>query len=162
VIREPLAGPVVGRDPELAVLEERLEALACGAPACMAVEGEPGIGKTRLLAELGRRAEERGCIVLGGAAAEFERDVPFGVWADALDAFVVSQELSLETAWPPDLFLELGEILPSLRPAGLAARDSLADERYRSHRAIRRLLETLAAEHPVVLVLDDLHWSAGA
>ena len=100
--------------------------------------------------------------MLRGAAAEFERDLPFSVWADALDAYVVSQELSLDTAWPPDLFVELGEILPSLRPPGIGARESLADERYRSHRAVRRLLEELAAERPLVLVLDDLHWSDGA
>ena len=54
----------------------------------------PGIGKTRLLAELRRRAEDRGHVVLSGAAAEFERDLPYGVWVEALDAYVASQELA--------------------------------------------------------------------
>src|SRR4051795_2685180 len=139
-----------------------LGVLAGGASACVAVEGEPGIGKTSLLSELGHRAEEGGCLVLNGVAAEFERDLPFSVWADALDAYVASQALDPEAFGPEDVVLELGEILPSLRPSGLGQRESVADERYRSHRAIRRLLEVLAAGRPLVLVLDDLHWSDGA
>jgi predicted ATPase len=85
------AGPTVGRESELALLEA---ALTEGS-GCVALEGEPGIGKTRLLSELRRRADERGCLVLAGTAAEFERDLPFSVWADALDAYVLSQELRL-------------------------------------------------------------------
>ena len=52
------------------------------------IEGEPGIGKTRLLAELAQRADARGCIVLGGSASELERDLPFWVFVDALDEYV--------------------------------------------------------------------------
>lgn len=159
---DALAGPLVGRDSELAELDALLGALAAGASACVAVTGEPGIGKTSLLSELRHRAEERRCLVLDGVAAEFERDLPFSVWTDALDAHVASQALDLEAVGPPDVVLELGQILPSLRPAGLEHRESVADERYRSHRAIRRLLERLAADRPLVLVLDDLHWSDGA
>ena len=162
VSTDALAGPTVGRETELADLEAMLGALAGRSSACVAIEGEPGIGKTRLLSELRRGAEERGCLVLAGAAAEFERDLPFSVWADALDAYVASQQLDLQAIWPPDVLLELGEILPSLRPPGLSPRSSPADERYRSHRAIRKLLELLAADRPLVLVLDDLHWSDGA
>src|SRR5215208_4030153 len=108
-----LSGPIVGRDVELGELDEMLGALASGASACVAIQGEPGIGKTRLLSELGHRAEEHGCLMVTGAAAEFERDLPFGVWADALDAYVASQALELPAEWPPEIVLELGEILPS-------------------------------------------------
>ena len=52
-------------------------------------------------------------------------------------------------------------MLPSLRGADGGA-GALADERYRAHRAVRRLLELIADERPLVLVLDDLHWSDGA
>jgi predicted ATPase len=100
--------------------------------------------------------------VLAGVAAEFERDLPFSVWADALDAYVASQQLDLHALWPGEVVLELGEIVPSLRSQGPATRDRLADERYRSHRAMRRLLGLLAADRPLVLVLDDLHWSDAA
>jgi DNA-binding CsgD family transcriptional regulator len=146
---------LVGRETELGHLERTLEALAGGAATCVAVEGEPGIGKTRLLQELRTRAEGRGHVVLSAAAAEFERDLPFSVWVDALDAYVVSQDLE----WEEDLAVELGRVLPSMRSA---ARGALADERFRAHRAMRRLLELLAAERPLVLVLDDLHWCDSA
>jgi hypothetical protein len=56
----------------------------------VAVEGEPGIGKTSLLSELRHRAEDHGCLLLYGLAAEFERELPFSVWTDALDAHVAS------------------------------------------------------------------------
>ncbi len=159
---DALAGPIVGRDAELAELDAMVGALKGGRSACVAVEGEPGIGKTSLLAELRRRAEERGCLVLDGVAAEFERDLPFSVWTDALDAHVASLALDPEALGPLDVVLELGEVLPSLRPAGAGRGESVAQERYRSHRAIRTLLALLAAERPLVLVLDDLHWSDAA
>ena len=52
---------------ELGSLDASLDGLDAGAPGCVAIEGEPGIGKTRLLTELRRRAEERGHVVLHGA-----------------------------------------------------------------------------------------------
>jgi DNA-binding CsgD family transcriptional regulator len=142
----------VGRDAELERLDAALSAVAGGAPACVALEGEPGIGKTRLLRELRDRAEARGHLVLGGAAAEFERSVPFSVWADALDAYVAARGLA-----PADAD-DLAEILPSLRRPG-ASGSSVADERYRAHRAMRGVLAVLAADRPLVVALDDLHWS---
>ena len=90
---------MVGRDTELGHLQATLDALDGGSAACLTVEGEPGIGKTRLLNELRRRAEERGHVVLAGAAAEFEREMPFSVWVDALDAYVVAQGLTDHEAW---------------------------------------------------------------
>ena len=155
------AGPIVGRDTELTHLEQALDALDGGSPACLTVEGEPGIGKTRLLGELRARADARGHIVLSGAAAEFESDLPFSVFVDAMDAYVASQELSEHGALDPDLERELGRILPSLRDSGGGAA-ALADERYHAHRAVRTLLTLIADTQPLVLVLDDLQWSDGA
>ena len=123
------------------------------------MEGEPGIGKTHLLTALRRRAEEEGCLVLAGSATEFECDLPFSVWVDALDAYVASQELDLGDGWSAELVEELSRVIPSVRPRRDSAQATVADERYRSHRAVRRLLELLADERPLVVVLDDLHWS---
>ena len=50
--------------------------------------GEPGIGKTRLLGELGARADRRGQLVLAGSASELERELPFWIFVDALDDYV--------------------------------------------------------------------------
>ncbi len=156
------AGPLVGRHRELDQIETSLDALARGEGPCLAIEGEPGIGKTRLLSELCERAEQCGHLVLGGSAAEFERDVPFSVWIDALDAYVAAQEPSADPAWSPELIAELGGVLPTLAVAGAAASDGLADERFRVHRAVSALLGLLSENQALVLVLDDLHWSDGA
>ena len=149
-----LTGTTVGRAEELEQLDAVLGALEAGQGGCLAVEGEPGIGKTRLLAELRDRADRRGFLVLSGVATEFEGDLPFGVLQDALDAYLAAQELEL----PDALRAELGAVFPSVRRAGGAAPGSVADERYRAHRAVRSLLERLAGPAPLVLVLDDLHW----
>ena len=52
--------------------------------------------------------------MLSGAAAEFERELPFSVWVDALDAYVVSQDFESHAAWDAALAEELGQVLPSL------------------------------------------------
>ena len=152
------AGPTIGRESELEQFDDALASLGATASACIAVEGEPGIGKTRLLAEVRLRAEERGCLVLRGAATEFEREVPFGVWTDAMDAYVASQELDLSEHWSAELVAELGEIVPSSQRASRRSSRAVADERYRTYRAARELLELLAQDRPLVVVLDDLHW----
>ncbi len=142
----------MGRSPEL----EQLELLLAGldGAACLAVEGEPGIGKTHLLGELRRRADERRMLVLGGTAAEFERDVPFALWTDALDAYVVSQDP--DELVPAPMRPELGGVLPSL---AVVDEPPAVDERYRTHRAVRALLENIAEGQPLTLILDDLHWA---
>jgi DNA-binding CsgD family transcriptional regulator len=141
---------VVGRAAEIERIDAMLRDLSGGTAACLALEGEPGIGKSFLLTELVRRAEQLGYLALSGAAAEFERDLPFAVWADALDAFMARETID------SDIVDELAAILPS---RSSAQQLPMADERYRTHRAMRRLLEALAADRPVVVVLDDLHWA---
>ena len=94
--------------------------------------------------------------MLSGAAAEFERDQPYSAWVDALDAYVGAHELRLGA----ELDAELAGVLPSVRADG--GRSAAADDRYRAHRAVRSLLEVLATEHTLVLVLDDLHWGDDA
>ena len=152
----------VGREPELERLDAALEGLTAETSACVTVEGEPGIGKTHVLGALRARAEDRGFVVLSGSATEFERDLPFSVWVDALDAYVASLELGLEALWSVEQVEELAEIIPSVRTRADGAATSVAAERYRTHRAVRGLLELLARERPLVLVLDDLHWSDDA
>ena len=139
-----------------------LDDLRQGSAACLAVEGEPGIGKTRLLSELRRQAEKRGYVVLAGSAAEFERDLPFGVWVDALDAYVASQDLDARENLDAQLLDDLARVLPSLNRDGATAAGGLVDERHRAHRAVRALLDLIATAKPLVLVLDDLHWSDAA
>jgi len=80
-----LAEHLVGRTKELGSLDHALAELDRGRPAALELVGEPGIGKTRLLAELANRADARGQLVLSGSASEHEQDLPFWVFVDALD-----------------------------------------------------------------------------
>jgi predicted ATPase len=148
---------LIGRDAELGALHDVLETLAGGDGGMVAVDGEPGIGKTSVLAELQAQAERRGFTVYRGAASEFERDQPYAVVADALDA-AVAADAGLLDGLAPAMLEELAELLPSLRARAGASVAKVTDERFRAHRAFRGLLEELAADAPLVVILDDLHW----
>ena len=154
---------LVGRARELAELEGALDRLAAGAPWCLQIAGEPGIGKSRLLLELCRRAEDRGYLVLNGRAAEFERDIPFGLMVDALNDYFGSLEPAVLRALDDDVPQELAAIFPALpRDPDSAASRGEGAERYRLHYAVRSVLERLARRQPVVLALDDVHWADAA
>jgi DNA-binding CsgD family transcriptional regulator/tetratricopeptide (TPR) repeat protein len=157
------AQPLVGRDHELHALDRLLQEVCAGSPRLVVLSGEPGIGKTSLIAELARRAQRAGCLVLQGRATELERDFPFGLFVDAFDAHLAAlDDRSLDRLGPDELG-ELAAVFPALRslrpatgPVGTAA------ERFRAHHAARELMERLAARRPLLLTLDDVHWSDGA
>ena len=148
-----LAEQLVGRAEELAGLDNALAELAQGRSAAIELVGEPGIGKTRLLAELARRATEHGQLVLSGRAAELERDLPFWVFVDALDEYVQGLEPRRLEFLDDDTRAELSHVFPSLSAPVEGRRETMQHERYRTHRAVRELLGLLAATKPLVLVL---------
>src|SRR5512133_2986359 len=153
---------LVGRAEEIESLEQALDELNeldRGPPAVIEIVGEPGIGKTRLLSELAARAELRGYLVLAGSASELERDLPFSVFVHALDEFVESLDGNQFSTLEEDVRAELANVFPSLSALADGRAVALQHERYRSHRAVRALLERLALTRPLVLVLDDFHWA---
>jgi ATP/maltotriose-dependent transcriptional regulator MalT len=152
----------VGRAAELELLEQLLEELERGLPAAIELVGEPGIGKTRLLRELAARADARAWLVLSGSASELERDLPFSVFVDALDEYLEGLEPVHLAALAGDVQAELAHVFPSLSALAGGREVALQHERYRSHRAVRVLLEHLADTRPLVLVLDDFHWADSA
>jgi len=157
-----LAGHLVGRAEEIGALGQVLAELDRGRSAAIELVGEPGIGKTRLLAELAARADARGQLVLSGSASELERDLPFSVFVDALDEYVRGLEPNRLAALDDDVRTELAHVFPSLSALATDREVALQHERYRSHRAVREMLEQLAATRPLVLALDDLHWADSA
>ncbi|GAB1640717.1 ATP-binding protein [Krasilnikovia sp. MM14-A1259] len=148
---------LVGREAESAILGEALRATT-GSAQVVEVVGEPGIGKTRLLAELAEQARRQGFHTITGRATEFEQEVPFAPLVEALDDHV-----RRDGSGPRDATVDLQpvhDILGGLlaAPAGPGADDS-AVQRFRSMRALRRALETLADPAGLVLLLDDVHWA---
>ena len=154
---------LVGRRRELAEIEGALDRLTDGEPWLVQIVGEPGIGKSHLLAELCRRGEERGCLVLDGRAAEFEQDIPFGLVVDALNDYLGSLEPALFRALDEGVVAELASVFPSVpRYDAPGARLGDSAERYRLHYGIRTVLERLTTRQPLLLALDDVHWADAA
>lgn len=156
---DPARRRLVGRERELGELERHLDELRAPRAAVLAISGEPGIGKTRLLAELGARARARGHLVLEGRALEFESEVPFAPFVDALDDHLGRLEARRLARLGGEQLAELAHVFPGLADRPGAAPVALEAERYRLHRAARGLLHALAIPRPLVLTLDDLHWA---
>ncbi|MQA74189.1 MAG: AAA family ATPase [Solirubrobacterales bacterium] len=151
---------LVGRREECTRLRAVLRRMGSGGGiSAVAIAGEPGIGKSRLLAELLEVAEDAQSLTLSGRAAQFERDVPFAVFVDALDGYLASQNPRRLEALGSAHLTELARIFPSLGKLGGPARGAVQAERYRAHYAVRGLLDSLARARPVVLALDDLQWA---
>ncbi|WP_408898429.1 AAA family ATPase [Nocardioides sp. R1-1] len=152
--------PLVGRDAEIAWLAGALDGLARGEGGVAVLTGPPGIGKTRLLDEAAARVSDE-ALLLRGRASEFERTFPFGVFVDALDDYLRSLARSPLAEIDPASHAELTLVFPGLRAHAAASEVGrpTADGRVRAYFALRSLLEVLAQGHPVVLLLDDLHWA---
>jgi DNA-binding CsgD family transcriptional regulator len=151
---------IVGREAELKRILGELDGLQTG--SVVSIEGEPGIGKSRLLAELAAAAEARRFLVLEGRASEDEMDVPFAPLLDALNDYLASVNPRLIKPSDADGRNELARIFPSLTELTDHRGAAVQEERYRSHTAVRALLEGLAETRPLLLILDDLHWADSA
>jgi DNA-binding NarL/FixJ family response regulator len=144
-----------GRDAELEEIACALDAVARGGRHLLVVRGEAGIGKTVLLAELRQRALAQRFVVLEGRATELESDVPLLPLIDAVQAQLPDRE-ALAALGPERLAL-LATVLPGLaRPE---ASGGSGTERWRLHRAIAQLLAIIGRDRPLLLLVDDVHWS---
>ncbi|WP_028637560.1 BTAD domain-containing putative transcriptional regulator [Nocardioides sp. URHA0032] len=126
--------PMVGRDAELASLLELVGAAERGAPAYAVITGDPGIGKSRLAAELVVRARHRGLRVLVGRCSQDDGAPPLWPWKTVLDG--------------------LGASLLDEAPA-----DEGEGGQFRAWERIADTIRAAAQEQPTVVVLDDLHWA---
>lgn len=136
-----------------------LKDVRMGGSSAVGIVGEAGIGKTSLLAELQRRSDGSGSGVVRGVGSELEPDVPFGLFVAALDDVLGELDPVTLKRLGQDRLVELSAVFPSLGSEGERLAGALEVERYRSHYAVRSLLQMLARERPLVLVLDDIHWA---
>ncbi|BCJ61926.1 hypothetical protein Jiend_53480 [Micromonospora endophytica] len=150
--------PLVGRERESEALAAAVTALLGGAGRIVEVAGEPGIGKSRLLDQMALVAREHGVQVLAGRAPVPGSDVPMAAIIDALDPYLPGVSQARLAELRSDHAQLLNALFPSLRLAGAR---SLAPAGVpvsaRQLRAVRLLLETLAAERPLLIMLDDVH-----
>jgi class 3 adenylate cyclase/tetratricopeptide (TPR) repeat protein len=158
----PPAG-VVGRRAEISAIAGALKRVADGeGRETLLISGEPGLGKTTLVAEAARAAFAEGACVLFGHCEE-DLATPYQLFAEALTHFVAhtDEEQLLEDMYQHGA--ELARLVPALasRVPGLPpSKATDADtERFLLFAAVVGLLATLSHSQPVVLVLDDLQWA---
>ncbi|MEU3938095.1 AAA family ATPase [Streptomyces sp. NPDC029044] len=147
----------VGRAEELGTLHNALVRAREGEPAALLIGGEAGVGKTRLVEEFAAAARSRGAVVALGGCVEIGADgLPFAPFSTALRALrrELPGELAAAAAGQEE---ELARLLPELGESRAGRHDE--DAMARLFELTARLLERVAAEHTVVLALEDLHWA---
>ncbi|MEU4557514.1 BTAD domain-containing putative transcriptional regulator [Actinoplanes sp. NPDC023936] len=152
---------MVGRDPELRRCLDALARARDGAPAGIVIYGEAGIGKTRLVEEvtLSRAAVSD---VSWGRCFDHPGSPAFGPWAQVLATLAERRGAESVARALNGRGAEAALLLPSdAVPAGHAVPVAGAPEvaRARLYDAVTAFLETMAAERPVTVVLEDLHWA---
>ncbi|HHS97626.1 MAG TPA: tetratricopeptide repeat protein [Chloroflexi bacterium] len=163
-LEEDAATPLVGRREERAALLAHLDAALAGHGRLVLLEGEAGVGKTRLLQEIARDASWRGVQVLWGQNAGPEPPAPYQPLAEALESALSPlrvEQLSalLEPACLQEivrLIPSLAEWLPGLEPAP-ALQPQQEQERFLE--ALTRVLLGLAQIAPHLLIIEDLQWA---
>jgi DNA-binding SARP family transcriptional activator len=149
--------PFTGREAELKAIRE-----ATAAHRLVMIEGEPGIGKTRLAAEFLSRDAHTGGIALAGAARELEQALPYQPVIEALRGLASRPDWGsfssyLRSAVPSFWLSEAVALVPELDPTGQPGRASIEESRLWD--AVYRILAALAGQQPVTLFLDDLQWA---
>ena len=154
--------PFIGREPELEQLLAAWRRAVDGEAGLVLLGGEPGIGKTRLSAELARRVHAQGMPVLYGRCDD-ELGVPYQPFVEAL-AFVVDHfdERALAALERPAgelvrLVPRLAERLPDLHTSVSTDPET---SQYRLFEAVAAALIAGSEIQPLLFVIDDLHWAA--
>ena len=153
------ARPLYGRAAELRTLMTAWTAARAGHGRVVLITGEAGIGKTRLVAELARRAENAGARTAIGAGVDVGGAAPLATWQELVPQLARGVPAPPQHAdWPA----ELGRLAPDI--AARMGRDqppppvsSPELERLRVFDAVLRLVEWAAASRPVLLVAEDVH-----
>ena len=157
--------PLVGRDAELEELNRRWEEARAGRRGVAVLVGEPGIGKTRLAAEFCRSAYAEGALVLLGRCYE-ESLVPYQSFVEAMRHYLSESPVDeIRLAVGPHR-PTLVRLVPELAEPGAQVSISTTGEsperdQFLLFESVASLLRAVAAEHPLILVLDDLHWADG-
>jgi tetratricopeptide (TPR) repeat protein len=167
-----LHGPMLGREAEQALLVARLETLQTGQSGAVAIEGEAGIGKSRLVGALREQARVRGIRTLIGSGDAVEAATPYFAWREICRQMLNLEERSDAAArrqrvleqlhsepellrWAPllngVLSLDLPENEITVQMTGSVRAENIQT-------LLLRLLQTFVPRAPTVLILEDAHW----
>ena len=162
---ESLAGGVfVGRQAEMDQLKAALEDVLGGRGRLVTLAGEPGIGKTRTSEELATYAGLRGAQVLWGRCYETGGQPPYWPWVQAIRSYVretepdeLRRQMGSSASVIAEIVTDVKDRLPDLQPP--PQMDDPDSARFRLFDSITSFLKTASQARPLVIVLDDLHWS---
>jgi DNA-binding winged helix-turn-helix (wHTH) protein len=153
--------PLIGRNKELAFLQERLEAALQVNGNVVFITGQAGIGKTRLVRELRGQAERQGCKWFEGKY-EKTASLPYGPWTDIIRRCLsVSEDSSLQGLAKNQVH-QLAKIVPELagENGGPVARRTDPDSaRFELFEAITQFFIQASHHSPLTLFVDDLQWA---
>ncbi|HWG12194.1 MAG TPA: AAA family ATPase, partial [Streptosporangiaceae bacterium] len=159
MLQEATWGRLVGRDVEFARMLTLLDDAASRQAVVALVSGDAGVGKTRLVTEVTRRAAAAGFTVLSGHCAELGESVPYLPLADALRNATQAPETAPRLMEALATRPVLGRLLPEGETPATADGESMGMARQQMFGAVLGLLGELAAAAPVLLVFEDLHWA---
>jgi class 3 adenylate cyclase len=156
-------GVFVGRDRELAQLQEIFARVLSGEGSLAMLVGEPGIGKTRLSKEFSVHAKLRGARVVMGPCYEGEGSLAHEPFIAALREYMAQlEDAPLREhlgAGAPDLAAVVPEIHERFPDLPIAPPLEGDDERQRFFESMASFVSRAAADTPLVMILDDLHWA---
>jgi DNA-binding CsgD family transcriptional regulator len=157
----PLVG-FVGRQPELAEIDEAWQAAQAAERRAVLIGGEAGAGKTRLAFEYARRCADEGAVVLLGVC-DAELAVPYQPWVGVLDQLTQAMPAEFAANLADDL-AAVSVLLPQVERLIPGTHYAPATDpelnRYRLFQAIDAILSRVAHEQPMVVLIDDLHWAS--
>jgi DNA-binding SARP family transcriptional activator/tetratricopeptide (TPR) repeat protein len=147
--------PFVGRDLELDQLNQAWNAAREGRAHLVLLSGEPGIGKSRLALEFGRRVRAEGHVVVSARAYEAAGRPPWGPVVDLLRSDALRSHIdTLGTVWRA----ELARLLPELLEASLPPASSRSVDLAQRHRLFDAVNRAIVGDRPRLLIIDDLQW----
>jgi DNA-binding SARP family transcriptional activator len=152
-------GSLVGRQGEWDMLRRGWSAVAAGASRIALIEGEPGVGKTRLADDFLHWVASQGGVVLRGRGYDAHAGAPFGAVIEALHSAVDAPGVA---GVDPEWLGEIGRVLPEIRRrfSGLpeAAAANVATDGWRLFEAIAQVLLAISEDSPIAILIDDLQW----
>ncbi|HZU14732.1 MAG TPA: AAA family ATPase [Chloroflexota bacterium] len=155
------SGPLVAHDEEVAMLRAAVELVAAGGGRLVLIAGEAGIGKTRLAQEVTWIAHEEQFVVAAGRCYEPQQSIPYYPFLEALSTAVTASPAVVRGQaahrWP-----YLARLLPDQFGSVPDSAPSAVEEQDRLFRAVAGFVQAISEARPIVILLDDLHWSDSA